>query len=140
MLINNNIKERLLSINWFSHCGEPEDEQLDPTDFVYVTEKFMRMAHKSVQWQNCLVEATGYISGYLSVHHSEADQLWSEIVRSGADFFDTTLHPIFDAYRENLGLDDEFMIWTRRAIIGIITADYYRDLSVNTRFYDIEPA
>ena len=80
MILNANVIERILQIEWLKNCRDPS---VSPTQDHIRTDGSNAFSKASRNaWDNTRLEARGMVTGYLAVHaQKEFDPYWNPLVR-----------------------------------------------------------
>lgn len=127
MVLDKEIKEKLLEIDWLVHCGNQEVIGIT-NNYVYIkdTEDIRKML-KSVKWDNICNKAIGDLTEYLSIHHSKKYHFWNPMVDEAKDSIIANNSDIVKERCKILGIPEEMFYNIRMDIVNIALAYSYKE-------------
>ena len=136
MTIDNEIKERLLHIDWMKCCGNQNLLEL-VNEYAYV--KNVKNIEKSLEkykWENVCLDASGELTVYLSLHYSEQyNKYWNIMVDEAKAEIITSISKTIANRCKKLEIPEKMNDYINWDIVTIALAFSYKKYYEST-FYD----
>ena len=120
-------------LSWFRKSGAGISVGFFDFKYLQIPRNVMIKEYSSLSWQMALNQSGNQIRRAIS--NSEYEK-WNPIARRGLSFFDEHLLDLFLGFRENWDLNDAFVTWNRRCIVGFFINECFKKEGDGIRFYD----
>lgn len=135
MKINNEITERIKSINWFVNCGKPLERTIS-FNIHYINNSVEVVSlYKNTKWEDTVLEARNELTSFLHQKYINKYCEWNRLVREAKEFIKREVTPIIQEYVYSNNYDEIFINCVEWDILNVIMEYTYSECKNRPTFF-----
>jgi hypothetical protein len=134
-VIENEILERILNINWFSNCGNSISIGT-PIKVIHISNWTEATKYYSDSvWEDTTLEARNILTEFLHNKHMNDYRNWNKVTDEAKAFLENSIKPKIIKFKDENNLDKIFVDCVMWDLLGAIMEFYYRKCKDRPEFF-----